>query len=312
MIRTPKIMIAAAGALALAAGSALANSGGSGGGGSMPSSSAPSFDPVAEYQQGVAAMNAGNYKGAEKSFARVTSVSPKAAAAWFGLGRARSELGDHRGARKAFEKAVKHQPDDVASRAQLGVTLARLNDRGKAQAELDELKARAAACADTCHQAPNLKAGISAVEAALAPAPAPVAGAPPAASLDLLFTDPAAGDASYGLALGLVNEKRYAEALAALAQAQRAFGPHPDVLTYIGYTHRRMGELAVAEDYYRQALAIAPDHRGATEYYGELKVEKGDLPGARMMLAKLERLCAYGCEEAEELRRWIDAGGEPR
>ena len=70
----------------------------------------------------------------------------------------------------------------------------------------------------------------------------------------------------------------------------------------------RMGErIETAE----AALAIAPAHRGATEYYGELKVERGDMAGARLMLAALDRTCAYGCAEAEELRRWIDAGGEP-
>ena len=29
------------------------------------------------------------------------------------------------------------------------------------------------------------------------------------------------------------------------------------------------------------------------------------------MLAKLDQVCAYGCAEAEELRRWIDVGGDP-
>jgi hypothetical protein len=58
-------------------------------------------------------------------------------------------------------------------------------------------------------------------------------------------------------------------------------------------------------------LAIAPRHRGALEYYGELKVERGDLAGARRMLARLDRACSFGCAEAEELRRWIDAGRDP-
>ena len=40
-------------------------------------------------------------------------------------------------------------------------------------------------------------------------------------------------------------------------------------------------------------------------------MERGDRAGAAAMLAKLDRICAYGCAEAEELRRWIDAGGEP-
>lgn len=320
MVRKLTLALFAASAVALAGSIALADGGGGGGSSSMPSASGPSYDPAVEYQKGVTAINSGDYKAAEKAFSKVTMVAPKAAAAWFGLGRARSELGDLKGARKAFEKALKLEPEDIPARAQLAVTLLKLNEAAKAQAELDTLNQRATACAATCPEAALLTAGIRVIEAAMAPAPAaapavaPAAPAPaaPSASLDLLFVDPATGDASYGLALGLVNEGRYADALKALAQAQKAFGPHPDVLTYIGYTHRRMGEMAVAEDYYRQALAIAPDHRGALEYYGELKVETGDVAGAKMLLARLERACTFGCEQAEELRRWIDAGGEPR
>lgn len=330
MVRRLTLALAAASVLALA-GTALADGGGGGGGMSgPPSSSGANYDPVAEYQKGVLALDSGDFKGAEKAFAKVTSVAPKAAAGWFGLGRARLEQGDAKGARKAFERAVKLEPDNVASRAQLGFALAKLNETAKAQAELDTLKQRKAACANTCAEAVMLAAAVKVVEDAM-PAPAAAAAEPaaasepaaappaveaapatPSASLDLLFVDPTAGDASYTLALGLTNEGRYADALAALAKAQQAFGPHPDVLTYIGYTHRKMGEFAVAEDYYQQALAVAPEHRGALEYYGELKVETGDVAGAKLLLARLERACAYGCEQAEELRRWIDAGGEPR
>ena len=54
------------------------------------------------------------------------------------------------------------------------------------------------------------------------------------------------------------------------------------------------------------------NHIGATEYYGELKVARGDVAGARLMLARLDKICAFGCADAEELRRWIDAGGDPQ
>ena len=90
--------------------------------------------------------------------------------------------------------------------------------------------------------------------------------------------------------------------------AEKALGPHPDVLTYMGYTYRKLGQLDTAESYYKQALAIAPNHIGATEYYGELKVERGDIKGARQMLAKLDSICSFGCVEAEDLRRWIVQG----
>src|SRR5581483_6366792 len=98
-------------------------------------------------------------------------------------------------------------------------------------------------------------------------------------------------------------EGRYAAAMAALDAAQAAIGPHPDILTYKGFVSRHLGDWAKAEDYYRQALAIAPAHRGATEYYGELKVLKGDMAGARAMLARLDAACSFGCAEAQELRR---------
>ena len=119
------------------------------------------------------------------------------------------------------------------------------------------------------------------------------------------------GDGAYVRAVSLINEHRYQDALAALDRAQAAFGPHPDILTYSGYVWRKLGRLDEAERYYRAALAIAPSHRGATEYYGELKVIEGDMAGARALLARLDRQCAFGCAEAEDLRRWIDARRRP-
>ena len=41
-------------------------------------------------------------------------------------------------------------------------------------------------------------------------------------------------------------------------------------------------------------------------------VERGDIAGARKMLAKLENQCRFGCAEADELRRWIIAGRAPQ
>jgi hypothetical protein len=35
-------------------------------------------------------------------------------------------------------------------------------------------------------------------------------------------------------------------------------------------------------------------------------VEQGNLPEARRLLARLETLCAFGCAEADELRRWVE------
>ncbi|HEY8572942.1 tetratricopeptide repeat protein [Phenylobacterium sp.] len=308
-MRTLKVVLLAS-AIAIGAGSlAVAAGGGSSGGGAMPSASGPQYDPAAEYAKAVAALKAKDYKNAARAAAHVTEVVPKSVDGWRILGAAKAGTEDWKGARKAYERAVKLEPGDIVSHAGLGLALARMKD-AKAQAELDWLRARAQACGDACPEAAALKSLTGQVESALAGQ----ATVGPGAALDgsLLFAGPAAGDAAYVKAVSLINEKRYDEALAALRDAETVFGPHPDVITYQGYTWRKKGEFDRAEAYYRQALAIAPDHRGATEYYGELKVERGDLPGAKLLLARLDAICSFGCAEAEELRRWVDLGRAPQ
>ena len=286
----------------------LAAGGGGGGGGGAPSASGPMFDPAAEYQKGVEALKANKWKDAQRAFSRVTEAAPKLPEGWFLLGYSRAQGGDLKGGRKAYEKAAKLAPEDIATRRELAVTQARLGETDKANAELAGLKARAATCAGTCSDAALLKSSIAAVEAALVP---PSAAPAPAPQSFLTLPGAAEGDLAYAKATGLINEKRWAEAWGELSRARLVFGPHPDVLTYQGYVQRRMGQYDIAESYYQQALAIAPAHRGALEYYGELKVVRGDKPGAEALLARLDAACAFGCPEAEELRRWISAGGHP-
>jgi len=270
-------------------------------GGGMPSIQAPAYDPVEEYRNGVAALQAGKFKDAERDFDHVLDVAPRNADALFMMGLAKTGKGDLKGAARAYEKSLKIDPQQIRAARELAVTDAKLGQADKAQAQLTTLKARAAICADACADAPDLKAAIGAVEAALSPADA--ASVKPAS---LIFGDPAHGDRSYVQAVRLINEGRYQEALTALREASAVFGPHPDVLTYMGYAHRKLHEYDQAEFYYRQALAVAPNHVGATEYYGELKVVRGDMAGAKHMLSRLEDICTFGCVEVEDLRRWIE------
>ena len=299
--------------LTLGAGAALASGGGGGGGGGggdLPSASGPRYDPAAEYAKAVAAMNAKKYRDAARAAEHVTEVAPKVPDGWKVLAAAKAGDNDWKGARRAYERVVKLAPDDASGHAGLGVALANLRDP-EVQAEVDWLKAKLQACGATCADADNLKAMTSLVEGAMTPAAA--GGGKPSAALSghMLFGGPQAGDAAYVQAVSLINQKRYDEALTSLAAARTSFGPHPDILTYHGYAWRKKGDWDKAEQYYKQALAIAPNHMGATEYYGELKVERGDLVGARKMLAKLDKICTFGCADEEELRRWIDLGHEP-
>jgi len=305
------IVLGAAAGIMLAPGLALAMGGGGSGGGETPGMSPQQYDPVLEYQRGKAALDAGQYKEAADAFEDVTEATPKAASAWYMLGLARSGGGDIKGAEHAYERSVKLDDTSIDAHRELALSLIKLKQTDKANAELAALKAKAASCADSCPDAADLKAAIDAVQSALGPAP----GAAPSAANDapssLSLAAPQTGDGAYVRAVSLINEHRYNEALVSLDAAEAAIGPHPDILTYKGFVWRKLGVLAKAEDYYRQALAIDPNHRGATEYYGELKVLKGDMAGAKAMLARLDAACAFGCAEAEELRRWIDHGGDP-
>jgi tetratricopeptide (TPR) repeat protein len=284
-----------------------AGGGGGGGGGSAPSQSAPQYDPAVEYRAGIAALESKNYKAAKTSFDRVIAVIPRDANTHYLAGLSRVGLGDWKAAKRNFEKAVKIDPKLIGAQQQLGLTYAKLADKVKAQGVITQLESQSATCASTCPQAAPLKTAIDAVKAALITTP--TAALP--ANENLLFASEAAGDTAYVTAVSLINEGRFESAIEALQVSQASFGAHPDILTYLGFANRKLKRFDVAETYYRQALAIAPTHRGATEYFGELMVERGDLAGARLMLAKLDTSCSFGCAEAEELRRWISAGHSP-
>ena len=301
-------------ALTLAMGSGGMGGGGMPGGGQGMNTvpTGPEYDPQVEYQRGTQDLQAGKYRDAVTDFEHVTEVAPRSANGWLMLGEAKEGAGDERGAQKAYERSVKIDDTSVQAHRELALAYVKLNQMDKAHAQLAGLQSKATACGDSCSDAADLKAAIAAIQAAM-----PTAGAAPApaASNDvathLSVATPQAGDGAYVRAVSLINERRWDDALASLDKAETALGPHPDILTYKGYVWRKKGDWARAEDFYRQALALDPGHRGATEYYGELKVLKGDMAGAKAMLARLDGVCTYGCAEAVELRLWIDHGGDP-
>ena len=284
-----------------------AGGGGGGGGGSFPSSSAPQYDPVAEYTKGTAALQAKDFKAAKLAFDHVLASAPRDANTNYLAGISRQGLDDWKGARKFLEKATKIDPNMTSAWRELGVTYAKLGDKAGAEATLAALQAKASACAEICPTAAELKVAVDAVAAALSGAPTASLGL----DRSLLFASAATGDALYLDAVAQINEHRYEDAIGTLKAAQASFGPHPDILTYLGFANRKLKRFDVAEHYYLAALAVAPNHRGAMEYYGELMVERGDLAGARLKLAALDTQCRFGCAEAEELRRWIAAGHSP-
>jgi Flp pilus assembly protein TadD len=266
-----------------------------------PSETAGQFQGANDFQAGLAAYEAGDFQAAADIFTAVASASGyKDAVALTYLGKARIGLNDNLRAGLAFRSAMDADPDYLPAYEELAVQQAASGDADAAEYTLEQLQAKAAACADACTNVEDLGASVARVRAAI--------DGDSTASLPskLIFASAETGDAAYMDAVALVNSGDYQGALARLKMARQAFGPHPDVLTYLGFVNRKLGNFEAAESYYQQALASQPDHRGAMEYYGELKVVRGDFEGAQTLLARLEQACVYGCAEADELRRWID------
>lgn len=281
---------------------AFAAGGGGGGGSAPPSQSA--YDPTVDYKKGADAFASGKYDEAAKAFKKVVSAVPKNSQANYLLGASYMAQGDFSRAVKPLEAAVRFDEKMVDARRDLGITQAKLGKAEKATEQAAALKAMQEGCAGTCTDAAKLADAVAKVEAAITAGPQAQNAVEPdvrLAAADML-------DATYVAAVSLINEHRYEAAIAKLDQALWAAGPHPDVLTYLGFANRKLKRYDAAETYYREALAIAPKHRGALEYYGELKLERGDVAGAKLHLAKLEAICGFGCHEVDELRRWIVEG----
>lgn len=282
----------------------MAFAAGSGGGGGSAPPSQSAYDPTIDYQKGADAFASGKYDDAAKAFKKVVSAVPKNPQANYLLGASYLALGDFSRAVKPLEAAVRYDEKMVDARRDLGIAQAKLGKAEKADEQLGALKAMQEGCAGTCSDAAKLTDAIAKLEAAVAAGPQAQSAIEPQVRLAAAETL----DATYVAAVGLINEHRYEAAIAKLDAALWAAGPHPDVLTYLGFANRKLKRYDAAEAYYREALAIAPAHRGALEYYGELKLERGDVAGAKAHLAKLETICGFGCHEVDELRRWIAAG----
>ncbi|HVY89835.1 MAG TPA: tetratricopeptide repeat protein [Hyphomonadaceae bacterium] len=295
-----RTLIVAASVLAIAA-PALASSGGGGGGGQMPSASGRQIDPAKRYAEGVDFLKKSDFKQAAKAFNDVLDVAPRDANTNYMMALAKIGDQNFNDGRKFLRNAVKYKPDHVLARGWLGAMEAKLGDAGKATEQKTALTDLKTKCATVCPEAGAIDAALARVDAYLADPATPVQ-----ISGDLVRLASATdGDASYLQAFALINEGRYQDALYSLNTAGLALGPHPDVLTYEGFANRKLHNYDVAISYYSAALKLDPDHRGANEYLGEYYVETGQMAKAKAQLVKLDGICKFGCEQAEELRRWI-------
>lgn len=99
-----------------------------------------------------------------------------------------------------------------------------------------------------------------------------------------------------------IKAEKYTQAVQQLQAANETSSA--DWNNLLGYSLRKKQppDLVGAEKYYQAALKIDPEHRGALEYYGKLKLINNDLPGAEALLARLDKACTFGCEEYSDLK----------
>lgn len=295
-------LLLAASVMTLVATPALAANGGGGGGGGGPSVSGSSgADPAKRYAEGVEYLKAADYKKAEKAFDAVLDVAGRDANTNYMMALTQIGQNDYKNARKYLRNAVKYNEEFTQARGWLGAVEAKLGDAAKANEQKTALAGMKSECAGTCPEAAAIDAALSKIDTQLASPDTPMVLSGEMSR----FASLNEGDASYLAASALINEGRYQDALYSLRAASLVFGPHPDVLTYQGFANRKLGRYDTAISFYSAALKLSPDHRGANEYLGEYFVEMGQMSKAKAQLVKLDRICKFGCEEAEELRRWI-------
>ena len=94
-------------------------------------------------------------------------------------------------------------------------------------------------------------------------------------------------------------KKLYSQAFTKLEKAHKKNKKDPDILNYMGFTSRKVGNFDVAEKFYLQGLSIKPNHNGINEYLGELYVATNR---HNLAVERLEVLSNCNCKEYEDLK----------
>ena len=101
-------------------------------------------------------------------------------------------------------------------------------------------------------------------------------------------------------------KKLYSQAFKKLEKAYSSDKKNPDILNYMGYTSRKIGDFEQAEKFYLTGLSIKPDHNGINEYLGELYVQTNRIDKAN---ERLDVLKNCNCDEYKELELIIKTRG---
>ncbi|WP_299733183.1 tetratricopeptide repeat protein [uncultured Tateyamaria sp.] len=113
-------------------------------------------------------------------------------------------------------------------------------------------------------------------------------------------------DTLYKAVRELAYAGRYNEAIQVLDQMPEQLDDR--VLTYRGFTARKLGNLEQANLYYEQALTVNPDNILARSYMGQGKLAAGDKVAAMTQLREIQERGGAGTWAEASLRDAIQTG----
>ena len=111
----------------------------------------------------------------------------------------------------------------------------------------------------------------------------------------------------FSKAVEAIEEEDYSMAIKQLESLQNSRVNDPDVLNLLGYSHRKLKDFIMAEEYYQRALALEPEHKGANEYLGQLYLETDRLEKAEERLKVLKKASFLPNKQYRKLKKAIRA-----
>lgn len=109
--------------------------------------------------------------------------------------------------------------------------------------------------------------------------------------------------------IALTDKKDWQGAAVLLKDTLTKMPQNAEYHNLYAYTTRKgpNPDMTLVFKHYGEALRIEPDHRGAHEYIGEAYLMTGNLAKAKEHLARLDRLCTFGCDEYTDLKKAVAA-----
>ena len=104
-------------------------------------------------------------------------------------------------------------------------------------------------------------------------------------------------------------KNKYKKAYDRLVEANESKPSNPDILNYLGFTSRKLGNFEDAEVYYKLGLDVDPLHNGINEYLGELYFNTNRIELAQ---GRLDILKDCNCEEYQKLKEIIEGTKESK